>query len=163
MDRQDKLRGKLIEYVQNVHDMEQSVLLILDSIILTIRDPELAAMFREHKAQTRQQERRINERLKALGGLDLASTGKDVAAIATAQVKGIADLWRADKAVRSARDAFVTEHMEIAAYEILGRLANRAGDMETTEVARKNRVEEEAMAERIASRWDDFLEVVLSE
>lgn len=162
MDRQDRLRGKLIEYVQNVHAMEQNVLLMLDSIILTTKNEELAAMFREHKSETRRQERRLNERLRALGGLGLTSAGKDVAAIATAQAKGIADLWRADKAVRNARDAFVTEHMEIAAYEVLERLARRVGDAETAEVARENRAEEEAMARRIASKWDSFLDITLS-
>jgi hypothetical protein len=38
MNQQDKLRAKLVEYVQNVHAMEQNVLLMLDSIILTTRD-----------------------------------------------------------------------------------------------------------------------------
>jgi ferritin-like metal-binding protein YciE len=63
-------------------------------------------------------------------------------------VKGIADLWRTDKVVRNARDAFVTEHMEIAAYEVL----EQVGDTQTAEVAREIRAEEEAMAERIASK-----------
>lgn len=163
MDQQSKLRGKLVEYVQNVHAMEQNVLLMLDVLILTTKDERLAAMFREHKAETQSQERRLNERLKVLGGLSLLSTGKDIAAIATAQAKGIADLWRTDKAVRNARDAFVTEHMEIAAYEVLERLASRAGDEETAEVARENRAEEEAMAGRIASEWDTFLDITLGD
>jgi ferritin-like metal-binding protein YciE len=162
MDLQDKLHPKLVEYVQNVHAMEQNVLLMLDSIILSTRDAELAAMFEEHKAETRRHERQLNERLRALGGLSLTSTGKDLGAIAAAQVKGIADLWRTDKAVRNARDAFVTEHMEIAAYEVLERLADRAGDAQTAEVARANRAEEQAMAERIASKWDSFLDLTLS-
>jgi ferritin-like metal-binding protein YciE len=162
MDQQDKLRAKLVEYVQNVHAMEQNVLLMLDTVILTTRDAELASMFEEHKVETRRHERRLNERLRALGGLSLTSTGKDLGAIAAAQVKGIADLWRTDKAVRNARDAFVTEHMEIAAYEVLERLAKRVGDAQTAEVARENRAEEEAMAERIASKWDSFLDMALS-
>ena len=162
MNQQDKLRAKLIEYVQNVHAMEQNVLLMLDSVILTTGDAELAAMFEEHKAESRRHERRLNERLKALGGLTLTSMGKDLGAIAAAQVKGIADLWRTDKAVRNARHAFVTAHMEIAAYEVLERLAERAGDVQTAEVARENRAEEEAMAERIASNWDNFLDTTLS-
>ena len=163
MDQQDKLRAKLVEYVQNVHAMGQNVLLMLDSIILTTRDAELAAMFDEHKVETRRQKRRLNERLRPLCGLSLTFAGKDITAIVAAQVKGIADMWRADKAVRNARDAFVTEHMEIAAYEVLEQLPGRAGDAQTAEVARENRAEEEAMAERIASKWDSFLDAMLSD
>ena len=162
MDSQQRLQRKLVEYVQNVHALEQNILLMLDSIILTTDDPKLTAIFGEHKEETRRQERRLNERLKALGGLNLTSTGKDVAAIAAAQAKGVVDLWRADKAVRNARDAFVTEHLEIAAYEVLERLAERAGDEETARLARENRAEEEAMAERISSNWDGFLDLTLA-
>ena len=163
MMREEKLRRKLVEYVQNVHAMEQNVLLMLDSMILTTRDAETAGMLRQHKEESRLQERRLNERLKALRGLNLSSTGKDLSAILAAQIKGVADLWRADKPLRNARDAFVTEHLEIAAYELLERLAERAGDPETAEVARTNRAEEEAMAQRIASNWDRFLDLTLEE
>ena len=162
VNQQQRLQRKLVEYVQNVHAMEQNILLMLDSIILTTEDPELTAMFRAHKEETRRQERGLNDRLKALGGLGLASTGKDLAAIASAQAKGVADLWRPDKPVRNARDAFVTEHLEIAAYEVLERLAERADDPETAELARENRAEEEAMAQRIASNWDGFLDLTLT-
>ena len=160
---QERLRRKLVEYVQNVHAMEQNVLLMLDSMIVTTRDAGIVEMLRQHKAETRRQERVLHERLKALGGFGLTSAGKDIAAIAAAQAKGVADLWRADKAARNARDAFVTEHLEIAAYELLERLAERAGDPETAEIARTNRAEEEAMAERIASQWDRFLDLTLAE
>lgn len=135
--------------------------MLLDSIILTTEDAELAAMFEEHKVETRRHERRLNERLRALGGVSLISTGKDLGAIAVAQIKGISDLWRSDKVVRNARDAFVTEHMEIVAYEVLERLAKRVGDTQTAEVAREIRPEEEAMAERLASKWDSFLRMTL--
>ena len=163
MTREEKLRRKLVVYVQNVHAMEQNVLLMLDSMIVTTRDGEIVNMLRQHKDETRRQEQRLSERRRALGGLGLASVGKDLAAIAAAQAKGVTDLWRADKAARNARDAFVTEHLEIAAYELLERLAERAGDPETAEVARTNRAEEEAMAERLAANWDRFLDLALSE
>jgi len=163
VDEDQRLREKLVEYVQNAHAMEQNVLLMLDSIILKTKDPELVTMFRRHKEETRRQEQLLRERLRALEGVGLASAGKDLTAIAAAQVKGLADLWRSDKPAQNARDAFVTEHLEIAAYELLERLAERAGDAETAEVARKNRAEEEAMAERIASNWDGFLDLALAE
>ncbi len=163
MTREEKLRRKLVEYVQNVHAMEQNVLLMLDSMILTTRDQEIVSTLRQHKDETRRQEQRLRGRLEALGGLGAASFGKDVTAIAAAQVKGIADLWRSDKAIQNARDAFVTEHTEIAAYELLERLAERAGDPETAGVARESRAEEQAMAARIAENWDRVLDLTLQE
>jgi ferritin-like metal-binding protein YciE len=163
MAQKGKLSEKLIEYVQNVHAMEQNVLLMLDAMILTTRDGEIKKMLRRHKEESRRQEQRLRGRLEALGGLGATSFGKDVTAIAAAQVKGVADLFRSDKPVRNARDAFVTEHLEIAAYELLERMAERAGDPETARVARENRAEEEAMAQRIASNWDRFLDLALAE
>jgi ferritin-like metal-binding protein YciE len=160
----DRLRAKLIEYVQNVHALEQNVVLMLDSMIVTTKDEEIVRLLRRHKEESRRQQQRLLARLKALGGgPGLTSVGKDLAAIAAAQVKGIADLWRSDKQVRNARDAFVTEHLEIAAYEMLERLAERAGDPETAAVARENRAEEETMAQRIAENWDRFLDLTLAE
>ena len=160
---QDRMRRKLVEYVQNVHALEQNVLLMLDSMILTTRDEEITKMLRRHKEESRRQEQKLRGRLEALGGLGLTSLGKDVSAIATAQAKGVFDLWRSDKPVQNARDAFVTEHLEIAAYELLERMAERAGDPETARVARENRAEERAMAERIAQNWDRFLDLALAE
>jgi ferritin-like metal-binding protein YciE len=55
------------------------------------------------------------------------------------------------------------EHLEIAAYEILERLAEAAGDDETSRVARQNRAEEEAMARTIAAGWDRTVEATLRE
>ena len=158
------LRRKLADYVEYVHALEQNVVLQLDSLILNTGDPELAGLFRRHKEETRRQLQRLRERREALGrGARLSAARKDLAAIAAAQIKGVGDVLRADKAVQNARDAFVTEHAEIAAYELLERLAERAGDPETAGVARASRAEEEAMAARIAENWDEFLDLTLRE
>jgi ferritin-like metal-binding protein YciE len=63
-------------------------------------------------------------------------------------LKGIVDRARTDKPVKYARDGYVTEHMEMACYQILERLAERAGGRETAEVARHNRADEEVRYER---------------
>jgi len=57
----------------------------------------------------------------------------------------------------------VTEHLEIAAYEMLERIAKRAGDDATAEVARRNCADERAMADKIEHNWDKFVEPTLEE
>jgi ferritin-like metal-binding protein YciE len=157
----DKLQQKLIDYIQDAHAMEQSVSMMLDSMITTTDDAEITEMLRHHKEETERQEQRLAERLDALGAG--TSARKQAQTIATALMKGAADQVRGDQAGKNARDGFTTEHMEIATYQLLERLADRAGDPETAEVARQNRVEEEEMARKIDSNWERFLELTLAE
>jgi ferritin-like metal-binding protein YciE len=157
----DKLHQKLIDYVEDAHAMEQNVSRMLDSMISTTDDPEITQMLEHHKAETERQEQRLRERLDALGAG--TSTRKQAQTIAAALMKGAADQVRGDQAGKNARDGYTTEHMEIAAYQLLERLAERAGDTETAEVARQNRTEEEAMAQKIDANWDRFLALTLAE
>ena len=156
----DKLKQKLIDYVEDAHAMEQSVSTMLDSMISTTDDPEIQSMLEHHKQETEEHERRLRERLDALGAG--TSTRKQAQTIATALMKGVGDMARTDKPGKNARDGFVTEHMEIAAYQLLERLAKKAGDQQTAEVARQNRADEQAMAKKIDSNWDRFMELTLA-
>ena len=157
----DKLQQKLIDYIEDAHALEQNVSTMLDSMISTTDDPEIEQMLKHHKEETERQEERLRERLDALGAG--TSTRKQAQTIGAALVKGAADVVRGDQAGKNARDAYTTEHMEIAAYQLLERLAVRAGDQETAEVARRNRADEEAMAQKIDANWDRFLDLTLVE
>jgi ferritin-like metal-binding protein YciE len=156
----DRLQQKLVDYVEDAHAMEGNVSTMLDSMISTTDDPEIKRMLEDHKRQTEEHERRLRERLDAMGAS--TSTIKEVGGVGAALFKGVGDIARSDKHAKNGRDGYVTEHMEIAAYELLERLARRAGDTETAEVARQNRSDEQAMAKKIESNWDRFLDLTLA-
>jgi ferritin-like metal-binding protein YciE len=78
-------------------------------------------------------------------------------------LKSVVDSVRGDKPAKNARDGHVTEHIEIAACELLERLAIRAGDHETAEIAHLNRADEQAMADKIAASWDHVLDLTLAD
>ena len=157
----EKLQQKLVDYIEDAHAMEQNVSTMLTSMISTIDDPEIKEMLEHHKEETEHQESRLRERLDALGAG--TSTRKQAQTVAAALVKGVTDVARGDQAGKNARDGYTTEHMEIAAYQLLERLAQKAGDTETAEVARQNRAEEEAMAQKLDANWDRFLDLTLAE
>jgi ferritin-like metal-binding protein YciE len=63
----DKLQQKLADYVEDAHAMEQNDLKMIDSIISTTDDPQMKEMLQNHKRETEEHERRLRERLDALG------------------------------------------------------------------------------------------------
>src|SRR5215212_8789446 len=157
----DKLQQKLADYVEDAHAMEQNDLKMIESIISTTDDPQVKEMIQNHKRETEEHERRLRERLEAIGRG--TSTRKQAQAVGAALLKGVGDQARGDKAGKNARDGYMAEHLEIAAYQLLERLAKKAGDQETVEVARRNRADEEEMARRIDQSWDRTLELTLEE
>jgi ferritin-like metal-binding protein YciE len=154
-----ELKQQLVNHIDEAIAMEQTVARMLDSMINTMEDEEIRERLREHKMETERQQDRLTRRLEAHGASP--STIREAAGVAEALMKSVVDVARTEKSGRNARDGYATEHMEIAAYELLERVALHAGDEETAQVARDNRAEEEAMAKVFASNWDRFAELSL--
>src|SRR5918993_2327539 len=157
----DKLQEKLADYVEDAHAMEQNDLKMLDSMISTTDGPQVREMIEHHKGETEEHEQRLRERLEAMGRG--TSTRKQAQAVGAALLKGVGDQARGDKAGKNACDGYTAEHLEIAAYQLLERLAQKTGDAETAEAARQNRAEEEQMARKIDANWDRFVDLTLAE
>ena len=155
------LEEKLVEYIDDAYAMEQNVLRMLDGMIKTTKDPQMKRALERHKRQTEQQAERLEECLREHGSSP--STAKEAGGVMGAMLKSVVDMARGDKAGRNARDGFATEHMEIASYQMLERVARKAGDKHTAQVARQNREEEEAMARSINAKWNKIVDQSLKE
>lgn len=156
-----KLREKLVDYVQDAHAMETNVQTMLNSMIATTKHPHMKARLEEHLDETRERARRLEERLDALDAG--RSLRKEVEALGGALPKGLLDVFRGDKPGKNVRDGYVTESLEIAAYQLLVRLAERADDEKTARVARENLREEERMRDFLDRSWDIAIEMTLEE
>jgi ferritin-like metal-binding protein YciE len=158
---QDELKAQLVKHIDEALAMEQNVLRMLDSMISSTDDPEIKRELKQHKLETQGHANRMQKRLQAHGASP--SMAKEAGGVVGALMKSVVDMARGEKAGRNARDGYATEHMEIASYELLARIADRAGDEETENAAREIIVEERAMADKIESNWDKFAELSLQE
>jgi ferritin-like metal-binding protein YciE len=157
----DQLKAQLIKHIDEAHAMEQNVLRMLDEMISTTDDPGILDALEHHRLQTQNHADRMAQRLEAH---DTApSTVKQFGGVLGALAKLPLDFVRGEKAGRNARDAYATEHLEIASYELLRRIAQKAGDTETAEVVQEIIAEEQAMAKLIEEHWDTFAELSLRE
>ena len=155
-----QLREKLADYIDDAYAMERNVQAMLGSMLDTTEDPEIRQLLEHHREETSRHEESLALRLAAYDRTP--SPVKEAGAMVTALGKSLTDELRHDKPAKNARDGYMTEHMEIAAYEMLERLASQAGDQQTADVARRNCADERAMAEKLAASWDKFVALSLT-
>jgi ferritin-like metal-binding protein YciE len=155
------VQGKLIDYIRDAHAMEINSLQMLKSMLLHTTDSDMKALIERHVGETEIHRDRLATRLEDLG--ETPSAAKKASALLTAAMKGMLDQVRPDKPGKDARDAYVTEQVEIAAYELLRRLADRAGDAQTSEIAAQNLADEQEMAQQVASKWDTVIDLTIEE
>lgn len=155
------IQGKLASYLRDARAMEANSLQMLNSMLVHTKDDEMRSLIEGHIEETRQHESLIGTRLDELD--ERLGGEKKAGALLSAAMKGMVDQIRSDKPGKDARDAYVTEHVEIAAYELLQRLAQRAGDQKTSQVASQILQEERAFADQIENTWDKVIDLTLQE
>jgi ferritin-like metal-binding protein YciE len=150
---------QLVKYLTDVHSIEEQ------AAVQMRRAPDLvegsfAEAFRKHLGETESQEERVRARLEAHEASP--SKLKDVAGQAGGFGMVLFARSQPDTPGKLAMHAFSYEHMEVAAYELLGIAAREAGDEETAAMAATIADEEREMAGRIAAGWDEAVEQALA-
>ncbi|MGH3071906.1 MAG: ferritin-like domain-containing protein [Gaiellaceae bacterium] len=155
------LHSQLVKHLDEAVAMEENVKRMLDGMIRVMDDAQVIDLLEHHRVETEEHSLRLRRRLEAHGASP--SMVREAAGILGTLAKLPLDVVRPEKSGRMARDAYAAEHLEIASYQLLERVAKRAGDEQTAEIARQNRGEEEAMARRLDEHWGLFTETSLRE
>jgi len=155
------IEEQLVKYLADAHSIEEQALQQLRSAPDVAGDSDLAHVLHEHLEETEGHERAVRKRLEAHGGKP--SSLKDL----LMRVGGVGFLLFAraqpDTPGKLLAHAYSYEHLELASYELLARVAERAGDGETASVALRIRDEEQRMGERLAGVYDSVVEASLAQ
>jgi ferritin-like metal-binding protein YciE len=146
------LDEQLNKYLSDAHSIEEQALVQMRAAPDIAGEPSLREAFALHLTETQRHERLVRERLEARGGtpsrfkkLAMALGGEGFVLFARSQP---------DTPGKLTAHAYSYEALEQGAYEMLGRVAARAGDDETVRIAREILADEYAMGERLAERFD---------
>jgi ferritin-like metal-binding protein YciE len=154
------LREQLGKYLADAHAIEEQAISLLERAPDLSGDSPLGHVYEDHLAETRDHAELVQERLRALG--DDPSSVKDAALRLGALNWGAFFAAHPDTPGKLAAFVFAFEHLEIAAYEQLKRVARRAGDEVTATVAEQILQEERTAAERIAGMFDEAAQASLA-
>jgi ferritin-like metal-binding protein YciE len=155
-----ELQQQLTKYLTDAHAIEEQALAQMRAAPKMAGHPEIAAAFSAHLTETEGHEQLVRGRLRARHAAPAKL--KDVAALVTG--KGFVAFARVqpDTPGKLVAHAYSYEHMELAAYELLAGVAERAGDAESVEVARRIAGQERAMADRLGGLFEAAVEASLS-
>jgi ferritin-like metal-binding protein YciE len=150
---------QVVKYLTDVHSIEEQALAQMRSAPDLAGDEQLAEAFRAHLTETERHEQLVRDRLEALDASP--SRLKDAAGYGSGKAFVLFARSQPDTTGKLTTHALSYEHMEWAAYELLMRIARRAGDEETAAMAERIRDEEAAMAERLEQSFDRAVEASL--
>ncbi|MBA3331959.1 MAG: DUF892 family protein, partial [Actinobacteria bacterium] len=152
---------QLTKYLTDAHAIEEQALAQLRTAPDLAGDPELAASYREHLAETEEHERLVRGLLEARD----AKPSRTKDAVMALGGKGFLLFARLnpDTPGKLHAHSLSYEALELASYELLLRVAERADEGEVADVAQRIADDERAMIERLESGHDRSVEASLRE
>ncbi len=159
MDTSD-LPALMVEHLQDAHALEHSMQNVLDAVLQTSKDQQMTSVYTQVRATIVQHGKQVQARLEALG--HKPSAVAEAGAAATSYVQGMAVHMRSAKPAKNARDVYVLLHLGVAGYELLGRIAQRAGDVISAQLARRIGDEDRDMAKQVGEYWNRVIDLTLA-
>jgi ferritin-like metal-binding protein YciE len=157
----EDLDKQIVKYLADAHALEEQSIQLLEKGPELAGTGELAAAYEDHLEETRQHQQLIEERLEAHG--EGPSAIKDAALRLGALNWGTFFQAQPDTPAKLAAFSYAVENLEIAAYEQLRRVAQRAGDAETERTAEQILAQEYEAAERVHAQFANALDASLRE
>src|SRR2546423_9044641 len=150
---------QLTKYLTDAHSIEEQALAQLRTAPDLAGDPEIAAAFRTHLAETEGHERRIRTALEARGAKP--SAVKDT--VMKVGGKGFLLFARLqpDTPGKLVAHSYSYEALELSSYELLRNVAERADEPEVAEAAGRIAGEEATMMQRLEGTFDRGVEASL--
>jgi len=155
------LQDQITKYLTDAHSIEEQALVQMEQAPRMAGDPDLARIFKEHLTETREHEQAVRGELTRRGAEP--STVKDVAGKLGGWGMVLFARLNPDTPGKLVAHGYSYEHMELAAYELLKRMAQRAGDGDVVALCERIGGQERAMADRVAERWDRAVDASLRE
>lgn len=155
----DDLGEQLNSCLTDADAIEAQAIELLSKGADIVGQDDLSAAFREHLQETQEHQRLIDRRLQERGAS--SSKIKDAAMRLGALNWGGFFGAQPDTPAKLAGFAYAFEHLEIGAYELLRRVARRAGDTDTEAVAERILNEERTAAEKLQALFDVAVDAAL--
>lgn len=152
---------QLTKHLTDAHSVEVQALEQMRFAPKIAGDPELSRIFEEHFTETQEHERLVREELDRRDASP--STIKDVAGRVGGWGMILFAKLNPDTPGKLSMHAYSYEHMELAVYELLRRVAERGGDERVRDLASRIGGDERAMADRVGERWDRAVDASLRE
>ncbi|QFG21548.1 DUF892 family protein [Actinomadura sp. WMMB 499] len=152
------IEKKLVDYLKDAHALQQHVQGVLSELLTTAADePDLSRRLGEFAHRNREHTRAIEDRLRA------HHASPSIVRDAEMLWGSVADVLKGHRnhVGRHVRDGYVAAHLQIAGAEMLRRIAARAGDTETADVARAVCDDAHALSAAISDNWDTAVDLSL--
>lgn len=155
----NRLSNHLRKHLGEAHAIEAQSGELLQRVLELADDGDMSRLYQAHLEETRDQMAWLEQRLEAMDGD--RSTIKDSAM----KLGGLnwSAFFRAldDSPAKFAAFIYAVEHLEIAGYELLERVARRAGDPETEQLCKRILEQEREMTKKMAEQFPRYFKASL--